>query len=124
MDFQVSASAILRNLENIHVGQNVYIAPNVVINAITSITLEDEVMIGFNSVLVSGNHTLVDGSYRYGKSKVKQIIIGKGSWIAANCTVIAGTKLAEGSLLAANSSISGEFVDTGIYGGVPARKIK
>ena len=123
-DFQVSASTVLRNLENIYVGDNVYLAPNVIINAIASVTLGEQVMIGFNSVLVSGNHTLLDNSYRYGKSKVSPIIIGNGSWIGANCTVTAGTELGGGCLVAANSAISGSCLKQGIYGGVPARKLK
>lgn len=123
-DFQVSASTILRNLENIYVGDNVYLAPNVIINAIDTITLEDQVMVGFNTVLVSGNHTLLDMSYRYGQSKRSPIKIGKGSWVAANCTVIAGTHLGKACLVAANSAISGDCSAHGIYGGVPARKLK
>lgn len=123
-DFQVSASTILRNLENIHVGDHVYLAPNVIINAITTVKLGNEVMVGFNSVIVSGNHTREGMSYRFGKSKVASIMIGNGTWIAANCTVIAGATIGEGCLVAANSAIAGDCSLHGVYAGVPARKIK
>lgn len=123
-DFQVSSSVILRNLENIYVGNNVYLAPNVVVNAIDKITLSDEVMVGFNTVLVSGNHSLWSSSYRYGKSNKTPIFIGKGSWVAANCTVIAGAKIGSSTLVAANSAVIGDCTETGIYAGVPVKKIK
>ncbi|MGI2216182.1 acyltransferase [Shewanella baltica] len=123
-DFQVSASTLLRNLENISVGNHVYLAPNVIINAIAMVKLGNEVMVGFNSVIVSGNHTRIEMSYRFGKSKVNDILIGSGTWVAANCTVIAGAIIGDGCLVAANSAISGDCSSHGIYAGVPARKIK
>jgi maltose O-acetyltransferase len=51
VNLQVSSSVIFKNLENCSFGRDVYLAPNVVINAIAKIKLEDEVMVGFNSVL-------------------------------------------------------------------------
>jgi acetyltransferase-like isoleucine patch superfamily enzyme len=124
INFQVSSSTVIRNLENITVGQNVYLAPNVVLNAIGSVLLDDEVMVGFNSVIVSGNHTRINGSFRFGKSKTSPIHISKGVWIAANCTITAGTRIGEGILIASNSSVSGVFLDCKMIGGVPAKQIK
>jgi acetyltransferase-like isoleucine patch superfamily enzyme len=120
-NFQVSSNARIINLENFYVGDNVYLAPGVVVNAISRITLESEVMIGFNSVIVSGNHTLFNGSYRFGKSNCRPIYIKFGSWISANCTVTAGSKIGEGSLVAANSVVTGSLPAGGIYGGLPAK---
>lgn len=123
-NFQVSSNTILRNLGNISVGKNVYLAPNVVINAIDNILFEDEVMIGFNSVLVSGNHSMSNNSFRYGESIKKPIHIKKGSWVGANCTIIAGGVLPKSSVLAANSSLKDSYVKTGIYAGNLAKLIK
>lgn len=86
--------------------------------------LENEVMIGFSSILVSGNHTRIDGSFRYGKSQTSPVNIGYGSWVGANCTIVAGGNLPLGSLLAANSVISKPLrTENAIYGGVPAKLI-
>jgi len=123
-NFQVSANVIIKNLENFHVGKDVYLAPFVVVNAIDDIVLENEVMIGFSSILVSGNHTRIDGSFRYGKSQTSPVNIGYGSWVGANCTIVAGGNLPLGSLLAANSVISKPLrTENAIYGGVPAKLI-
>lgn len=122
-DFQVSANTILRGIQNIHVGSNVYFAPGVFINARGLILIESEVQIGINSVVVSSNHVLKNGSYRFLVTS-DNIFIGKGSWIAANCTVVAGASLPHSSILAANSVISNKFLHAGIYGGVPAKLIK
>jgi acetyltransferase-like isoleucine patch superfamily enzyme len=122
-NFQVSSTTILKNLENMEIGDNVYFAPNSIINASATIRIENEVMIAFNSVLVSGNHILYNGSYRFGKSKLKPIVINEGAWIAANCTVVAGANIGKGCLIGANSLVKGDCLDYHVYIGVPAVSI-
>jgi maltose O-acetyltransferase len=123
-NFQVSSSTIIKGLENLTVGNNVYLAPNIVVNVIDEIIIDDEVMIGFNSVVVSGNHTMINGSFRFGKSEKKPIIVNKGTWIGANCTILAGANIPKSSIIAANSSVGKCFYRSGIYGGSPAKFIK
>jgi acetyltransferase-like isoleucine patch superfamily enzyme len=123
-NFQVSSDVMIINLENLYVGNDVYLAPGVIINAIDKIYLEDEVMIGFNSVLVSGNHTLSNSSYRFSTSYLSPISIGKGSWIAANCTITAGTVIDDSVLIGANSLVRGRCLKNSIYAGNPATFIK
>ncbi|MBD3842442.1 MAG: acyltransferase [Campylobacterales bacterium] len=123
-NFQVSSTVIIRGLQNLSVGNDVYLAPRVIINAIDSIQIHHEVMIAFNSVIVSGNHTFVAGSYRFGSSAKQPITIKRGVWVAANSTVTAGCVIGEGSILAANSVGKGELDKASLYAGVPAKKIK
>jgi len=123
-NFQVSSDVRLLNLENLYVGNDVYLAPGVIINAIKDVHLDDEVMIGFNTVIVSGNHTQVNGSYRFGKSNSKPIKVCKGVWIAANCTIVAGVSIDSGILVAANSSVVNDLVGGKIFGGTPARVLR
>ncbi len=123
-NFQVASTATLRNLENLYVGNDVYIAPGAIVNAIDTVTLGDEVMIAFNTVISSGNHTMLDNSYRFGVSKKSPILIKKGSWVAANCTVVAGTVIEEGCLIAANSTARGHCQEYCIYSGVPAKLVR
>jgi len=122
-NFQVSASVVLRCLENISVGRDVYLAPGVVLNASGPINLHDEVMVGFNSLLVSGNHSARNRSFRFGAPVLGEIKIGYGSWIAGNCTVLAGANMGTCCVLAANSVCSKKVADFLIFGGVPAKLI-
>ncbi|WP_299807087.1 hypothetical protein [uncultured Shewanella sp.] len=123
-NFQVSSGAKLYCLYNLSCGNDVYIATNVVINACDVIELEDEVMIGIGSVLISGNHSLLNDSYRFGSPVRAPIKIKCGSWVAGNVLVTAGAQLPSSSLLAGGSVLNSAFVDPGIYGGVPAKLIK
>ena len=123
-NFQVSATAIVRGLQNLVIGTDVYVAPLVVINAITKIELSSEVMIGFGSVLVSGNHTRLNSSFRFGASSPSPIYVGMGSWIGANTTVTAGAYIGSGSCIAANCCVVGRCDNDSVYAGSPSKKVK
>ncbi|MCO5259134.1 MAG: acyltransferase [Crocinitomicaceae bacterium] len=105
-------------------GSNIYIAQGNWFSAGESISIGDEVIFGPKSVITSSNHTLENQSYRYGKPTSKPIVIEKGVWIAANCTITAGTHIGKGTLIAANSVTRGEIPPLVIYGGVPGKIIK
>ncbi|HDZ9263880.1 TPA: acyltransferase, partial [Vibrio cholerae] len=123
-NLQVSAGVKIYGLERLSIGSDVYIATNVVINAGADIEICNEVLIGIGSIIVSGNHTLLNGSYRFGKPKREKIFIGSGSWIAGNVTIAAGANIPDGTLIAANSFVSSVLDSSGIYGGCPARLIR
>lgn len=123
-NFQVSSAARILGSRNIEVGDNVFLALNVVLNSGGEIVLEDDVMVGIGSVIVAGNHTEVNGSYRFGDRMNKPIYVGKGSWIGANCTVLAGSYIPAGTLVAANAAVVGRLEQRGIWGGVPAKLIR
>lgn len=123
-NFQVCSTAYLNSLTELSVGSDVYLAHNVVILG-KNITIEDEVMVGPNTVIVSGNHKYSGKSYRFAKSNSGIITIKEGAWVAANCSVLDGSSLPCGSVLAAGSVLNKEFTeDKSLYGGSPARYIK
>ncbi|MDD6642133.1 MAG: acyltransferase [Bacteroidales bacterium] len=122
-DLQVAYNAIVKDLENISVGNHVYFAPSTCIYG--HLSIEDEVLIAMGSVVISGNHTSVCGSYRFGPSDQGITSIGRGAWVGANCTLLKGAHLPENSVLAANSCLTKAMaIPNAIYGGVPARLIK
>lgn len=124
-DFQVSNNVILKNLSNISIGNNVFIANNSILMGSGFIDIKDEVLIGPNVVIISGNHTKLDSSYRYGKSDNGIIEIDEGCWITSNCTIAKNSKLPKGSVLAANSFLNKKYdIENAIYGGIPAKLIK
>jgi acetyltransferase-like isoleucine patch superfamily enzyme len=123
-NFQVSSTTIIRGLNNIDIGNNVYLAPGTVILSSGEVTLGDDVMIGINSVITDGNHTMLEGSYRFGKRTLNGVKVGKGSWVASNCTLLPGSVLPESSVLAANSSLRLIHTIPGLYAGSPAKLIK
>lgn len=114
-DFQVSSSALIKGLENIEVGNHCLIASNVIIDASTSLFLDDEVMIGYSAVIVTGNHTIENGSYRYGEPVRESIYIGRGSWVAGNSLILPGAIIPSSSCIAGNTVINKPLIKSGIY---------
>ena len=123
-DFQVTSSAILNSLSGLIIKNNVYIGPNTVIIGV-DICIEDDVLIGPNCVISGGNHSFLNGSFRFGPSISAPVLIKKGSWIAANCTITAGAIMPPSSILAAGGVLSQKFIEgNALYGGIPAKFIK
>ena len=52
------------------------------------------------------------------------VAIGKGCWIGAKVTILDGTKIGDGCIVAAGAVVRGEFPDNVIIGGVPAKILK
>lgn len=112
------------NSQNIHIGSNVYIAKGNWFNGSAKITIGDEVIFGPYSVVSASNHTMLDDSFRYGPPIRKPISIGKGSWIAGNCSITAGVQIGKGVLIAGSSAVTKDIPDFHMAGGVPAKVIK
>jgi acetyltransferase-like isoleucine patch superfamily enzyme len=108
---------------HLEIGSDVFIATGCWLHAWGGIVLEDEVQLGPYAVLVSGDHTPIDGSYRFGPSNLAPIRICKGSWIAAHATVTKGVLIGCGAILAANSVATHDVPPFAMAGGVPARVI-
>lgn len=113
-NFQVTHNAILRCLENMDVGRDVYFANNVLILATASLTIEDEVMLGPNVVIVNWNHKLIKSSYRLEKNVGKPITLGYGAWVGANSVIVCGGSLPKASVLGANSVLNRSFTEEGV----------
>ena len=124
-DFQVTHDAVIKDLQGISVGKHVFIGNHSVVMGSGSIEIEDEVQLAPHVILISGNHTSLNGSYRYGKGDVGHIHIGKGAWVAGNATVQKDSALPANSVLSANSFLNKIFTEEdSVYGGVPAKFLK
>lgn len=123
-NFQVSNGAIIRGLENLSVGNDVYCASGAVILAASDIRIDDEVMVAFHSVIIDGNHLSHEGSYRFTKTIRKPIRIGRGTWIGANCTICPGVSIGSNVAIAANSAVVKDLPSDVTAGGVPAKVLK
>lgn len=124
-DFQVTHDAVIKGLQRISVGNHVFIGNHSIIMGSGTIDIEDEVQLAPHVILISGNHTSLNKSYRYGKGAVGHIHIGYGAWVAGNSTIQKDSSLPANSVLSANSFLNKVFTEEdSIYGGVPAKFLK
>jgi acetyltransferase-like isoleucine patch superfamily enzyme len=105
----------------VEIGSDVFLAIGCWLQAQGGIVLEDEVQLGPYAVLASSDHVQIDGTYRFGASKLAPIRISRGSWIAAHATVTKGVVIGRGALLAANSVATRDVPAFTMAAGVPAR---
>lgn len=107
----------------INIGDYVYIASGCWVSGRGNIDIEDEVVIGPYSVMVTSNHTFKNGSSRFAPATYAPVKIGRGTWIASHVVITAGTTVGKGNLIAANSVVTKDTPDNVIVGGVPGKVI-
>jgi acetyltransferase-like isoleucine patch superfamily enzyme len=90
------------------------------------IFIGENVMIAPNVVLVAFNHGFIDTETPMVKQVNSEgpIIIEDDVWIASNCTIGKGVRIGKGSIIAANSFVNKNVPPYSIYGGVPAKLVK
>ena len=123
-NLQVARNVTINFTNRLEIGCDVFIGTGCWLHAGGGIILEDEVQLGPYAVLVTGDHTRLEGSYRFGATCLGPIQICQGAWVAAHATVTKGVVLGRGALAAANSVVTHDVPPFTIAGGVPARAIQ
>jgi maltose O-acetyltransferase len=120
---KVSSNVHIFNAQNMTVGDNVYVGCCCYFGG-GEIVLEDEVSIGPFVTVAAGNHTMQDGSYRFGPYEFGRIRVGRGTWLCANTVITSGVTIGKGCVVAAGSVVTKDVPDYSVVGGIPARLIK
>lgn len=108
--------------KHIKFGKDIFINQNVTFVDLGGITIEDQVLIGPGSRLITVNH-LISPKKRRG-IKVEPILIKKNAWIGANVTVLPGITIGENSIVAADSTVTKDVPDNVIVVGSPAKVVR
>lgn len=145
-DFHLVGKVNLIN-RNINLGHNVTIYPDVMFFGDGPIIIGDNVDIGNGTVIYSskfagvtiGNNTMIAAqSYiidtdhgicagqlmREQENTHAPVEIGNDVWIAANVTVLKGSKIKDGAIIGAKALIKGEIPENAIAVGIPSKIIK
>lgn len=81
------------------------------------IEIGDNTIIGYNTTILC--HEYLIHEYRLGKVK-----IGKNVMIGANCTIMPGVEIGDGSIISACSLVNKDIPPGVLAGGVPAKILK
>lgn len=145
-DFNLVGRVTLINT-NISLGHNVTIYPDVMFWGDGPIVIGDNVDIGNGTVLYSskaggvtiGDNTVIaaqcyiidmdhginkDVLISQQKNSVEEVIIGQDVWLAANVTVLKGSRIEDGAVIGAKSLVKGEISQNAVAVGIPAKVIK
>ena len=113
---------------DIIIGRRVHINSCCVIYSGNGVLIGDDVLIAANCTFAPVNHeytNLKKKIVEQGHTKSKGgIVIENNVWIGANTVILDGSRICEGSVIAAGSVVRGICHDKSLYGGNPLRKIK
>lgn len=108
------------------VGTRLGINTGTYINAVGGIEFGNNVLIGGNVTISSGEHP-IDGVTPPIFSRVvtpKKIVILDDVWIGAGAVIMPGITLAKGTVIGANAVVTKDTEEYAVYVGVPAKKIR
>ena len=107
-------------LDNMKIGNNVFINSNLLAMARGGITIEDDVQIAGNVSLLTNNHDPYDRMIL----PCKPILIKKGAWIGANVVILRGISIGKHAIVDAGSVVTKDVPDYAVVVGNPAKIVK
>jgi acetyltransferase-like isoleucine patch superfamily enzyme len=108
----------------IDIGDGVFINYGSLISARLRVRIGSNVMIG-NYCIVADTETPGIGDPPGGPSiEPRPVEIGDGAWLAARVTVLPGSRIGAGAVVAAGSVVAGDIPDGAVAGGIPARILR
>lgn len=110
-NFQVAQRVALRGLENLVIGDNVYIGPGTILLLRHGCQIGNNVLIGPNCVISDANHGFDGNSYRFARGKGGPIVIGDGAWLAANVVVTQSSNVPSKIVVGPNEVFRGDKID-------------
>lgn len=108
--------------KHITFGKHIFVNQNVTFVDLGGIIIEDNVLIGPMSRLVTVNH-LIHPKERRGLY-VQPIHINKNVWLGTNVTVLPGVTIGENSIISADATVTKDVPANVIMAGTPAKILK
>ena len=110
----------------IKIGYNNFFNSNIKVISKNRITIGDNNLFGPNVVIVDHDHKFDNPNELICKQGFTSspIIIGSDIWLGANVVVCQGVKICDHVVVAANAVVTKTIGESGVYGGIPAKKIK
>ena len=109
---------------NVWLGRGAILNQNVHLENVERIEIGANTGLGVGTIVLTSTHELGPHDCRLGEWLRKPVTIGAGCWIGASCLILPGVTIGDGCVIAAGSVVTEDCDPDGLYGGVPARRIK
>jgi len=122
----LNREVIIEVPQNVSIGDNVHINARCWFSGGGGLTIGNNALIGPHVIIHTANHNYESLSTSMDKQghTFKAVIIEDDVWIGANATILPGVTIKKGCIIGAGSVVTKSTEEYGIYGGVPAKKIK
>ena len=109
----------------VEIGQDVSINSKSFINGCGGVSIGDNTRIGTQSIIIASNHKFGEPDLLVKDAITKQgVSLGENIWLGARVTVLDGVVIPNDSVIGACSLVSKPLPESGVYVGIPAKKIK
>ncbi len=107
---------------NLDIGDDVDFARGVLVTTSGGVTIGARTLIGYGTSILSSNHRIpkLPGTIFSSGHEHQAVTIGKDVWIGANCTILPGVVIGEGSVVAAGSVVTRCVPKHAVVAGIPA----
>lgn len=117
--------------KNIFIGDRVIVPPYTLLsnepnNAVSTITLEDDVLLGPNVSIYSATHKFEDWTAPIKEQgySAAPVLLKRGCWIGINVVVLPGVTIGLNAVIGANSVVTSDIPDYAVAVGAPAKVIR
>ena len=109
---------------NVTIGTGSYVNAGCWFEGAGEIEIGDDCLFGPQVLVLTSIHALsADGEIARQSERLK-VSIGDGCWIGAGAMILPGVSNGEGAVVAGGAVVTGDCEPGGLYGGVPARRIR
>lgn len=121
-----SENCIFECIGELSTGYNNFFNSNCRIAAMSKIEIGDNNLFGPNVIIADHNHKYEDQNTLICKQGFisSSIKIGSNIWIGGNVTICKGVTIVDRVVVGANSVVTNDLLEPGVYAGSPAKKIK
>lgn len=116
----------LKSKSRLVVGDRVVLSRDVIVHATAGVAIGDDCGIGERTSIIDSDHELdgSGGAYLQAPLRADPVQLGRGVAIGANCVILRGARMGDGSALAAGGVLNTSVDDGQLAAGAPARPIK
>lgn len=107
----------------LRMGENFRITANSTIFSSTDISFGKDCLLSWDILVMDSDvHKIMEGEKYLNPDK--PVIIGNGVWIGCRCTILKGTHIPDGSVIAAGTLLHAQLEEPNVvYGGSPVRRL-
>lgn len=122
----IARNVIIKNIHRLKIGNNVSIHEFCYIDAIGGISINDDVSIAHSSSLISFEHSWGnrDLAIKYNDLKLEPIYIDSNIWVGCGVRILAGSKLSTKTVVGAGAIINKKYPPNVVIVGAPGKIIK
>jgi maltose O-acetyltransferase len=109
---------------NLRIGRGSYMNRRVTVEAVAPVSIGNSCHLGQEVMVLTSHHPVDEsGSWTFA-AQGRAVTIGDKVWIGARAVVLPGAVIESEVIIAAGAVVAGRCESGGVYGGVPARRLK